>query len=185
MKKQRVQTTSDDIISENVPNLRETEQEDTLDQELVFDEPFQKERIGWSTSTVVILLIVVFLVLGGIGAMIFLLPASDGHVMINEVMSSNDTAFMHPTYGSVDWVELYNPTDRDIDLGGFGLTNELKKQYKYTFPEGTVIPSKGYLLLYCTGGTNETDNDPLCTGFSLSQAGESLYLIDSFILSEK
>lgn len=162
----------------NIPDFREEEPEEPVKQELLFEEPFQKERIGWSPSTVAILLSVVFLVLLGIGVMIWLLPGSDGHVVINEVMSSNDKAYLHPEYGSVDWVELYNPTERNVDLSGYGLTNELKKQYKYRFPEGTVLPAGSYLVLYCTGGTSASDADPFCTGFSLSQAGESVYLID-------
>lgn len=162
----------------DIPDLREEDPDEPVRQELLFEEPFQKERIGWSASTVAILLSVVFLVLIGIGVMIWLLPDSDGHVIINEVMSSNSKAYLHPEYGSVDWVELYNPTGRDADLSGYGLTNELKKQYKYKFPEGTVLPAGEYLVLYCTGGTSASDADPFCTGFSLSQEGESVYLID-------
>ncbi len=162
----------------NLPDLTEEEPDESIEKELLFEEPFQKEKIGWSTSTVTILLSVVFLVLAGIGIMIWLLPGTDGHVMINELMSSNDRAYLHPEYGSVDWIELYNPTGRDIDLSGYGLTNELKKQYKYRFPDGTVIPSGEYLVLYCTGGTSASDSDPYCTGFSLSQEGESVYLVD-------
>ena len=162
----------------NVPDLREEELDESIQKEFLFEEPFQKEKIGWSASTVAILLSVVFLVLIGIGIMIWLLPGSDGHVMINELMSSNDKAYLHPEYGSVDWIELYNPTDRDIDLSGYGLTNELKKQYKYRFPDGSVIPAGGYFVLYCTGGTSASNADPYCTGFSLSQEGESVYLVD-------
>lgn len=162
----------------NIPDLREEEPEEPVGQELLFEEKFQKEKIGWSTSMVVILLSIVFLVLIGIGVMIWLMPSSEGHVVINEVMSSNDKAYLHPVYGSVDWVELYNPTEREVDLSGYGLTNDLKKQYKYKFPEGTVLPAGWYLVLYCTGGTSASDADPLCTGFSLSQEGETVYLID-------
>ena len=35
-----------------------------------------------------------------------------------------------------------------------------------------------YLLLYCTGGTESSDNDPFCTGFNLSASGEDLYLVN-------
>ena len=110
--------------------------------------------------------------------LIAFLPRSEGSVKLNEAMSSNNAAYVHPVYGSVDWVELYNPTSHDVDLSGYGLTDELKKQYKYIFPAGTVLKSGEYLVLWCTGGTSETDADPYCTGFALSQEGETLYLID-------
>ncbi|MDO4853298.1 MAG: lamin tail domain-containing protein [Clostridia bacterium] len=165
--------------NENAPVFEAYEsEEDVLHGELSFEGEFSRERIGWSRPAVFIVLAVVAAALLGIAAMILLLPKSDGHPIINEVMTSNDSAFLHPDHGSVDWIELYNPTDRDIDLGGYGLTDELKKQYKYTFPTGTVLKSHAYLVLYCTGGTTASDADPYCTGFALSQEGEQLYLID-------
>lgn len=163
---------------QNVELTEQPDSEETLDEELIFEEPFQRDRIGWSRSAVIILLAVVVLVLGGIITMIALLPNYEGHPVINEAMSSNDKAFLHPDYGSVDWVELYNPTDRDLDLSGYGLTNEIKKQYKYRFPDGTVLKKGEYMILYCTGGTTASDSDPFCTGFALSQEGEKLFLID-------
>ena len=93
-------------------------------------------------------------------------------------MTSNHSAFLHPEYGSVDWVEIFNPTDADIDLSGYGFTNDLKHhQFRYRFPEGTVIKPGEYLVLYCTGGTDQSDSDPFCTGFNLSKEGEKLFLV--------
>lgn len=161
---------SDDLIASE-------DEEATPDASLSFDEPFQKERIGWHGQRAVIVVAAAILLIAGIVAAALLLPQSGGHPVISEVMSSNDNAYRHPAYGSVDWVELYNPTDRDIDLSGFGFTDEIKKQYKYIFPEGTVLKRGEYLVLYCTGGTAASDSDPFCTGFSLSQEGETLFLI--------
>lgn len=153
-------------------------EEESVPEEGLFEEEFQEERIGWSKKQVLILIAIAVLVLLGIGMMALFLPRSEGGVIINEVMTSNDHAFRHPEYGSVDWIELYNPTKSDIDISGFGVTDELKKQYKYTLPEGTVLKSGEYLVLYCTGGTAASDSDPFCTGFALSQEGEALYLIN-------
>ena len=100
-------------------------------------------------------------------------------LLINEYATKNTQTFLSEDGEFVSWVELYNPTSAAVDLSGFGLTDELKKQYKYTFPEGTVLEGGAYLVLYCTGGTTATDADPYCTGFALSQEGETLYLVDS------
>ena len=40
------------------------------------------------------------------------------------------------------------------------------------------LKSGEYLVLWCTGGTTASDADPYCTGFALSQEGETLFLID-------
>ena len=137
-------------------------EEESVPEEGLFEEEFQEERIGWSKKQVLILIAIAVLVLLGIGMMALFLPRSEGGVIINEVMTSNDHAFRHPEYGSVDWIELYNPTKSD----------------KYTLPEGTILKSGEYLVLYCTGGTAASDSDPFCTGFALSQEGEALYLIN-------
>ena len=153
-------------------------EEDVLNDGLSFEGEFEKEKIGWSKQTVTILIVVAAAVLLVLAALLLFLPRSRGAVVFSEAMSANDTAYVHPQYGSVDWVELYNPTDKDVDLSGFGLTDELKKQYKYRFPEGSVLKSGEYLVLWCTGGTTASDADPYCTGFALSQEGETLFLID-------
>ncbi len=148
-------------------------------QELSFENEFQKEHIGFSGKRIAILTVVLLLVAVGVAVAAILLKPS-GNLVINEVVTSNHKMNIG-TYGKVDWVELYNPTDRDIDLSGCGFTNsikDLKRSVRYHFPDGTVLKSGGYLLLYCTGGTGETDDDPYCTGFNLSKEGETLLLVD-------
>ncbi len=179
-----------DEATEKLFGHRENEEEG----ELLFDESaepdeapaddgeglgtFSKERIGLSRPAVIGLIAAVLVVLLGVGALMLFLPKSEGAPVFGEVMTSNERAYVHPAHGSVDWIELYNPTEHAFDLGGCGLTDDLKKQYKYRFPEGTVIEAHGYLVLYCTGGTAASDSDPYCTGFGLKQEGETLYLID-------
>ena len=58
------------------------------------------------------------------------------------------------------------------------MTDNPKQSYKYTLPDVTVAPG-GYLIVYFTGGSEEADADPLCTGFGLSRYGESLLLVDA------
>ena len=151
-------------------------EEDVIADGLSFDGAFQKEHIGFPGKTGIFLIVGAVLAVLGVFALILLAPRGDGHVVINEVMTSNKEAYAHPEHGSVDWIELYNPTENDVDLSGFGLTNDLKKQYKYRFPEGAILPAGGYLVVYCTGGTTASEEDPYCTGFALSRDGEGLFL---------
>lgn len=147
-------------------------------EELSFENEFHKEHIGLTRKSALILIAVLVVVIAGITVLALLLPKPTGLPKFSEVMTSNREAYEHPQYGSVDWVEIFNPTDADIDLSGYGFTNDLKHhQFRYRFPDGTVLKPGEYLVLYCTGGTEQSDSDPFCTGFNLSKEGEALFLV--------
>ncbi len=148
-----------------------------VSEELSFDSEFAKEKIG-PQKRFWILVIALVLLTAGILVVLWMLPKQNALPVFSEIMTSNHAAYEHPLYGTVDWVELYNPTEKDIDLSGYGFTNEIKRTFRYRFPEGTVLKSGEYLLLYCTGGTEASDVDPFCTGFNLSANGEDLYLVN-------
>lgn len=147
-------------------------------EEIDLKNEFHKERFRLGHGGLLLLIAALVLLTGGVVAAAILLPKPSGLPQFSEIMTANHAAFDHPDYGTVDWVEIYNPTDRDIDLSGYGFTNEIKRSFRYRFPEGTVIKPGEYLLLYCTGGTEQSDNDPYCTGFNLSANGEDLFLIN-------
>ena len=48
----------------------------------------------------------------------------------------------NPESGENEWIELYNPTDQTIDIGGFYIIDI--KNNKVTIPEGTTIAAQGY-----------------------------------------
>ena len=148
-----------------------------ISEELSFENDFSKEKIG-PQGRIWVIVIALALVTVGILVLMWILPRQNELPVFSEVMSSNHAALTHPEYGTVDWVEIYNPTEKDIDLSGYGFTNEIKRTFRYRFPEGTVLKSGEYLLLYCTGGTEASDADPFCTGFNLSASGEDLYLVN-------
>ena len=146
--------------------------------ELNFENDFKRDRIGMPRKGLWLLIGALLLLVVGVAVLVILLPKKNTMPCFSEVMTSNHAAFDHPDYGTVDWVELYNPTDETIDLSGFGFTNEIKRTFRYRFPQGTLLEPGKYLVLYCTGGTETSDNDPYCTGFNLSAKGEDLYLVN-------
>ena len=160
-------------------NEQAFEDEQPVDGALSFENEFHKEHIGLTRKKALILVAVLAVVIAAItAAAVWLLPKPTGLPKFSEVMTSNREAYLHPQYGSVDWVEIWNPTDADIDLSGYGFTNDLKHhQFRYRFPEGTILKPGAYLVLYCTGGTEQSDSDPFCTGFNLSKEGEKLFLV--------
>ncbi len=60
-------------------------------------------------------------------------------VVVNEALS-------HPQAPAVDTIELYNPTTAPASIGGWFLTDNLKRPAKYCTPPGTTIPAGGYAL---------------------------------------
>lgn len=105
--------------------------------------------------------------------------ASGGALVINEVVSSNKRCLLDPAVGSPDWIELYNGTGEDINLAGYGLSDNVRKLYKYTFPDVTIHAGE-YLVLYAAENNGVEKTDTICTGFGLSKNGDALYLCDGY-----
>lgn len=100
-------------------------------------------------------------------------------LVINEVVSSNKRSLTDQAVGSPDWIELYNASNSAINLAGYGLTDNVRKLYKYTFPDMTIEAGE-YLIVYAAENNGVTKTDVPCTGFGLSKSGDSLYLCDGF-----
>ncbi len=58
------------------------------------------------------------------------------HVVINEIDTNppgDDSA------SPSEWVELYNPTDSDVDIGGWTIASTTVLKQKFTVPTGTIL----------------------------------------------
>jgi hypothetical protein len=81
-------------------------------------------------------------------------------VRLNEIMARRS--------GNLpDQIELYNEGPNSVNLGGMRLTDDASQTNKFTFSSVT-LPAGGYLVL---------DSNQL--GFSFSESGEALYLLNS------
>ena len=87
-----------------------------------------------------------------------------GHVSISEVMAS-------PVTEKRDWLELFNDSDADADIGGWGLSDRLSHPRKWQFPEGTVVPAHGYLAVFLAGDGTAPAGNYLSAPFALSADG--------------
>ena len=96
-----------------------------------------------------------------------------GSIIINEYMSHNKSSVYTNNGGYYDWVELYNTTDKDIDLFGVSLSDDEKDLTKFRFPK-TSLKAKEYLVIYLTGGVN-IDN-LICANFKLSDNDKKIIL---------
>ena len=92
-------------------------------------------------------------------------------VRVTELMAANGNAHKGPDGTYCDWIELYNASASEFDLSGFGLSDDITKPKKYTFPQGSKIGAYSYLVLYHT----ETPvSGAYCIDFGLSAQGETL-----------
>jgi len=93
-----------------------------------------------------------------------------GAIAINEVMAhSHDT--------SPDWIELYNTTDDEIEIGRWYLSDSASDLKKYRIADGEKIGAHSYKLFYEDTHFGEFSTDPgRITGFAFSENGDAAYL---------
>ena len=87
-------------------------------------------------------------------------------VTINEVMAKNGVTLRTATgFEGLDWVELYNRSDSNVDLSGWYMGNDpTKKASKWTLIEGScVVPAHGYKIVWF-------DGDGLCATWARDEA---------------
>ena len=65
------------------------------------------------------------------------------HVVINEV---DTNPFGDDSLTVSEWVELYNPTDSDVDLSGWEIASTTVLKKTFTIPDGTVISPEKHLI---------------------------------------
>ncbi len=95
-------------------------------------------------------------------------------VVINEVCASNKNSYTDKEGNSPDWAELFNNSSDTVDISGYGLSDGNKNRFKFTFPDGTVIPPQSYILVLCDDSASSSDKE-FHAGFKIS-AGETVYL---------
>lgn len=112
-------------------------------------------------------------------SVVLLLLVSMGwaQVRINEIQSSNSST-LPDNYGQYeDWVEIYNPTDKPVDIGGLVLKDQVDTWRIPTGDTSTVLAPGGFFLLWAD---DEEEQGKFHTNFKLSAAnGEFLGLFQS------
>jgi hypothetical protein len=100
---------------------------------------------------------------------------ASSRIVINEFMADNKVTIQSPVGNYTDWIELYNPTDLVVDLGGMFLTDNLT-DLKWQFTAEAVIQPHSYLIVWADG--NPRLGTPH-TNFKLDKEGGALGLIAS------
>lgn len=92
---------------------------------------------------------------------------------INEVFTNNQDNQTQTWDDTKDFIELFNSSDRAIDLSGFSINDDaLDPEKKYTFPEGSSIAAKSFLTLDVY---KKNPNGPV---FGLGKGGDWVFIYD-------
>ena len=99
------------------------------------------------------------------------------HVLVSEVLYDPPG-----TESNEEWVELYNPTSRPVDLSGWTLTDSTGTVQTATVDRGRVLPAHGTFVWARSGSTFQTlygfAADQSSLNLSLANTGESVTLKD-------
>jgi hypothetical protein len=87
-------------------------------------------------------------------------------VLINEILTHTDLP-------AKDAIELFNPNDTPMDIGGWFLSDTPNDPEKFRIPAGTVISAEGYLV-FDEDDFNADTNAP--TSFRMNSHGDEIYL---------
>ena len=96
-------------------------------------------------------------------------------LVINELMASNAGMVMSPAINFDSWIELYNTTDKSINLAGMYLSNDKNNLTLWQMPSDVgSVPAKGFLVVWLGSDDIKSNQAP----FKLDCDGGTIYLSD-------
>ena len=105
-----------------------------------------------------------------------------GLVTVNLYVKKTETdksVFVSELYtsGDGDWIELYNPTEKAINLSGLYLSDDELNLTRWAFPDVEIAPGSTFTVV-CKNNSEKSALKKYQTNFSL-KTGENLYFSDS------
>jgi len=113
--------------------------------------------------------LLLFVLLFSLGS--YLLPRD---LVVNEIVSSNNSILEDVDGDFSDWIELYNPNFFSIDLSGYSLSDNSENLDKWQFPKVDISP-RSYLVLFASS-KDKFEHGELHTNFKINQNGEPIIL---------
>ena len=101
-------------------------------------------------------------------------PENPSPLVINEFLAINNNVNPDPAGEYDDWIEIYNPTENTIPLGGLYLTDDLARPTIWAFPDTAILPAS-FIIVWCD---NNPEQGLMHTTFSLTGEGEQIGLFD-------
>jgi hypothetical protein len=89
-------------------------------------------------------------------------------IWVNEVMAANSATLQDEVGKYPDWIELHNPNEVEVEVGGWWLTDDVTDPLKWQIPAGLTIPAEGFVVFFADSDTEEGD---LHASFNLDADG--------------
>lgn len=103
-------------------------------------------------------------------------PATAASLIINEVMASNVDQYISPAFNFDGWIELYNPTDKGVEIGGLYFSDDKANLKAWKSPAGMgAVPAHGFKVVWF-------DSNSLChtnADIELDTDGGYIYISDA------
>lgn len=96
-------------------------------------------------------------------------------VVINEIQASNQTTIADDDGDFSDWIELYNAGETEVDLEGYGLSDNYNNAFKWVFPSVSLAPGQ-YMIVWASNKDRTDPDEPLHTSYAISADGEEVIL---------
>ena len=108
---------------------------------------------------------------------VVIIPPVQSNIIINEVLAANTQTNLDPDFFEFsDWIELFNPSNQNIDVSNYGLSDD-DDPLQWKMPNGTIINANSYLIVWAD--KKDQKINALHTNFKLSSKGEKLTLADN------
>lgn len=78
---------------------------------------------------------------------------SADHVVINEVCTNNNAIFIDANNEGCDYIELYNPTRKPVDISGWYLSDDMSALAKVKL-RGKILEPGEFYIIYLDGSAN-------------------------------
>ena len=101
--------------------------------------------------------------------------ATASSLLINEIMAANVDEYISPAFNFDGWIELYNPTDRAVELNGLKISDPVNGKGPWNVPQTMgVIPAQGYRIIWFDSNDGSIYNAP----FKLDVEGGTIQISD-------
>ncbi|TVQ51218.1 MAG: hypothetical protein EA362_00680, partial [Saprospirales bacterium] len=96
-------------------------------------------------------------------------------IVINEVMASNGITIADEDGDYEDWIELFNSGEEMVNLGGWGLSDDYDRPFRWVLPAVELHPGE-YLLIWASNKDRADVDGELHINFAISSSGEEVIL---------
>ena len=100
---------------------------------------------------------------------------SEYKLSINEVMVNNRCSIRDEEGDFEGWIEIYNRGNKAINLNGFGLSNESRQPFLWTFPDITIEP-EDFLIVWTSAKNMIGSHGGIHTSFKLKNKDKVIVL---------